>query len=161
MARVTDRHPDEVSILTTTAQASLAGIVVAHNRHDAAGFAARFAPDGIVRILPTGDTVRGRERIAAFLEASLRAFPDWQLERRGLDDCADATWVQWTITGTHAGEFMGHRATHRGLELLGCSRFTFTAEGLVAEEGVYLDPASILRQLGLLLEPPKPKGPTR
>ena len=147
------RRRDEVSTLTT-GEANLAGVVVAHNRHDAAGFAARFAPDGVIRILPTGDTVHGRAPIAAFLNAYLQAFPDWQLEHRGTHGGADATWLEWTITGTHAGRFMGHRATHRGLELPGCSRFTFSADGLIAEEGLYLDPASILRQLGLLLAAP-------
>jgi steroid delta-isomerase-like uncharacterized protein len=132
------------------AEAHLDGVLAAHNRHDPAAFAEHFAPDGVVRIVPTGDTVQGHEQITAFLKANLRAFPDWQLERRGVHDCADGTWVEWTITGTHADEFMGHPASHRGVELFGCSRFTFTSGGLIAEEALYLDPATTLHQLGLL-----------
>ena len=133
-------------------EACLDSVVAAHNSHDPAAFAAHFAPDGVLRIVPTGDTVQGHEQITAFLEANLRAFPDWQLERRCVYDCADGTWVEWTIAGTHADEFLGHPATHRGIELLGCSYFTFTTGGLIAEEALYIDPATILHQLGLLSE---------
>ena len=134
------------------ADAHLDSVVAAHNSHDPAAFAAHFAPDGVLRIVPTGDTVQGREEITAFVEANLRAFPDWQLERRGVYHCAGGSWVEWTITGTHADVFLGHPATHRGVQLLGCSRFTFTNGGLIAEEALYVDPATILHQLGLLSE---------
>src|SRR5919107_4450154 len=119
------------------AELTLDGVLVAHNTHDAAGFAACFAHDGVLRIVPTGDAVQGREQIQAFLKADFQAFPDWQVEGRGVYDCADGTWVEWTITGTQAGEFMAHPPTHRGFELHGCSRFTFTHSGLVAEEALY------------------------
>jgi steroid delta-isomerase-like uncharacterized protein len=129
---------------------TLGGIVTAFNQHDAAAFAAHFAPDGIVRIVPTADSAQGQEQIEAFVEPDFHAFPDSQLERRDVYDCAEGTWIEWTITGTHAGEFMGHPATHRGFELYGCSRFTFTHDGLIAEEALYFDPLTILRQLGLI-----------
>ncbi len=130
------------------AELTLDGVLAAHNTHDAGGFAACFAHDGVLRIVPTGDAVQGREQIQAFLEADFQAFPDWQVEGRGVYDCPDGTWVEWTITGTQAGEFMAHPPTHRGFELHGCSRFTFTHSGLVAEEALYFDPATMLRQLG-------------
>ena len=129
---------------------TLGGVLAAYNRHDAAAFAACFAPDGIVRIVPTGDSAQGREQIEALMEPDFHAFPDSQIERRDVYDCARGTWVEWTITGTHAAEFMTHPPTHRGFELFGCSRFTFTHDGLVAEEALYFDPVTILRQLGLM-----------
>ncbi|MEA2431038.1 MAG: hypothetical protein QOI19_1511 [Thermoleophilaceae bacterium] len=131
------------------AQVTLGGVLAAHNRHDAGGFAALFAHEGVVRTVPTGDAAQGREDVAAFLAAHFQSFPDSQIERRGVYACAACTWVEWTITGTHAGEFMGHPASHRGFELHGCSRFTFTGDGLIAEDALYFDPATILRQLGL------------
>lgn len=134
------------------AEANLEGVVTTHNNHDAAGFAACFTPDGVVRIVPTGDAVQGREQIEGFLAMKFGAFPDWQVEDRGIDPGDDCVWAQWTITGTHAGEYMGHAATHRGFELIGCSRFTFAPDGLIAEEALYFDPATMLRQLGLAPE---------
>ena len=129
---------------------ALGGILRAQNDHDAAGFAACFAPRGELRVIPTGDVAQGREQIEAFLEPQFRAFPDWHIERRGFYVCGEATWVEWTVTGTHAGEFMGYAATHRGVELRGCSSFRFTSDGLIAVEDLYFDPATMLRQLGLL-----------
>lgn len=134
------------------AEVTLDGVLTAHNTHDAGGFAACFAHDGVLRIVPTGDAVYGREQIQSFLEAEFQAFPDWQVEERGIYDCAKGIWVEWTITGTQAGEFMAHPPTHRGFELQGCSCFTFTHNGLVAEEALYFDPATILRQLGHRLD---------
>ena len=124
LAMTAASHRNQKRLLAPAeAEVRLDGVVAAHNSHDPSAVAAHFTPDGVVRIVPTGDTVQGHEQITAFFEANLRAFPDWQLERRGVYDCADGTWMEWTITGTHADEFMGHPATHRGVELLGCSCF--------------------------------------
>jgi steroid delta-isomerase-like uncharacterized protein len=131
------------------AEANLEGAVTAHNNHDAAAFAACFAPDGIMRVVPTDDVVQGREQVAGFLETYFQAFPDWQVADRGIDPCGECVWVQWTITGTHAGEYQDHAPTHRGFELIGCSRFAFAPDGLIAEEALYFDPATVLRQLGI------------
>lgn len=75
------------------AEATLDGVLTAHNTHDAGRFAACFAHDGVLRIVPTGDAVHGREQIQVFLEAEFQAFPDWQVEGRGVYDCAAGTWV--------------------------------------------------------------------
>jgi steroid delta-isomerase-like uncharacterized protein len=141
-------HHQEASVL---AQAEvLGGLLRAHNNHNAADFAACFAPNGVLRVIPTGEAAQGREQIKAFLKPQFRAFPDWHIERRGLYDCGATIWVEWMVTGTHAGELLGHAATHRGVELRGCSSFRFTSDGLLAVEDLYFDPATMLRQLGLL-----------
>jgi len=151
MTTTSQTTPAEGSALAA-AQASLEGVATAHNNHDAAGFAACFARDGIVRVVPTGDVAQGRAQIQSFLEGEFEAFPDWHVADRGFDAAADCVWVQWTITGTHAGEYMGHAPTHRAFELIGCSRFAFAADGLIAEEALYFDPDTMLRQLGLAQE---------
>lgn len=135
--------------MLAAAEANLEDIVTAHNHHDAAGLAACFAPDGVLRVVPSGDAVQGREQIEGFMAMKWRAFPDWQVEDHGIDLGDECVWAQWTITGTHAGDYMGHPASHRGFELIGCSRFAFAADGSIAEEALYFDPATMLRQLGL------------
>jgi len=125
-----------------------------YNRHDAAGFASFFAEDGVLRHTNNDDeTAEGREQIQRMMEGAWRAFPDWTLASRGLYDCGDAIWLAWTITGTHKGEFMGIPPTDRRFEMLGCSHFTFAADGFIAQDDVYWDSATMLRQLGLLPEP--------
>jgi steroid delta-isomerase-like uncharacterized protein len=127
--------------------------LAAYNGHDAAGFAECFTEDGVFRPVATGEIAEGREQIQAMMEEVWRAFPDWTLESRGLYDCGDAVWLAWTITGTHEGEFRGIPPTHRHFEMLGCSHFTLAGDGLIAQDDVYYDSATVLRSLGVLPEP--------
>jgi steroid delta-isomerase-like uncharacterized protein len=127
--------------------------LAAYNRHDGAGFAGCFTEDGVFRPVATGEIAEGREQIQAVMGDVWQAFPDWTLERRGLYECDDAVWVAWTISGTHEGEFRGIPPTHRRFEMLGCSHFTLAADGLIAQDDVYYDSATMLRQLGLMPEP--------
>jgi steroid delta-isomerase-like uncharacterized protein len=125
----------------------------AYNRHDAAGFASCFAEDGVLRTVAFGEAAEGREQIEALMEGVWRAFPDWTLETRGVCDCGDTAWLAWTITGTHEGEFRGIPPTHRRFEMLGCSHFTLAGDGLIAQDDIYFDSATMMRQLGWLPEP--------
>jgi steroid delta-isomerase-like uncharacterized protein len=127
--------------------------LAAYNRHDAAGFAECFTGDGVFRPVATGEVAEGRDQIQAMMEEVWRAFPDWALESRGLHDCGDAAWLAWTIRGTHEGEFRGIPPTHRRFEMLGCSHFTLAPDGLIAQDDVYYDSATLLRALGVLPEP--------
>ncbi|MEX2226451.1 MAG: nuclear transport factor 2 family protein [Dehalococcoidia bacterium] len=128
-------------------------MLAVYNRHDAAGFAACFARDGVLRVVATGEVNEGREQIQAGREVVWRAL-DYTLEPRGLYECGEHVWLEWTMTGTNVGEWMGIPPTHRRVEgLLGCSHFTFGADGLIAQDDVYFDSATLLRQLGLLPEP--------
>src|SRR4028119_1065684 len=81
-AAMSPRNHKERSMLQE-AEATLDGVLTAHNTHDAGGFAACFAHDGVLRIVPTGDAVYGREQIQVFLEAEFRAFTDWPTAGRG------------------------------------------------------------------------------
>jgi steroid delta-isomerase-like uncharacterized protein len=127
--------------------------LAAYNRHDGTGFAECFTENGVLRPVATGEMAEGREQIKAMMEEVWRAFPDWTLDSRGLYDCGDAVWVAWTITGSHEGEFRGIPPTHRRFEMPGCSHFTLAADGLIAQDDVYHDSATVLRALGVLPEP--------
>jgi steroid delta-isomerase-like uncharacterized protein len=127
-------------------------MLAAYNRHDAAGFASYFAEDGVLRVVATGEVNEGRDEIAAGADERWRAL-DYTLEPRGLYECGEDVWLEWTMTGTHVGELMGLPATHLRVEgLLGCSHYTFGADGLIASDLVYFDLVTMLRQLGLLPE---------
>jgi hypothetical protein len=124
----------------------------AYNRHDAAEFASYFAPDGVLRTA-LGVVNEGREGIASGAEERWRAL-DYTLAKRGLYECGDHVWVEWTLSGTHVGELMGIPPTHRRVEgVFGCSHFTFRHDGLISEDFVYPDVATILLQVGVLPEP--------
>lgn len=124
-----------------------------YNRHDGAGFASHFAEDGVFRQVVGGQIAEGRQQIQATMEEVWRAVPDWKLEPRGVYDCGEAVWLAWTITGTVEGEFRGIAPSHGRFEMLGCSHFTFAADGSVAQDDVYHDALALLRALGVLPEP--------
>ena len=123
-----------------------------YNRHDAAAFASHFTEDGVMRHIAGGEVLEGRDQIAAFMDAAWQAVPDWRLETRGLYDCGEAVWLAWTISGTHEGELLGFPPTGRRFEMLGCSHFTFAADGLVAQDDVYHDAVTLMRAIGMLPE---------
>jgi steroid delta-isomerase-like uncharacterized protein len=126
-----------------------------YNRHDAAAFASYFAEDGVLRVVATGETNTGHGEIRAGREAVWAAL-DYTLEPVGVHECGQHVWLEWTMNGTNVGEWMGIPPTHRRVEgLRGCSHFTFGADGLVTQDDVYFDSATMLRQLGLL---PAPEG---
>ena len=129
------------------------GVGTAWNTHDAPAFAAQYSEDAVLRVIATGDTLHGREQLRAVAEAYLHAFPDLHIGRRNTYDCGEAACIiESTFKGTHQGEFIGVPPTHRSVELLTCSIFTLGVDGLLAEEVVYFDAATLLRQLGVLSE---------
>ena len=69
--------------------------------------------------------------------------------------------TEWTLTGTHEGEYIAIPPTHRSVELPACSIFTLGADGLIGEEVVYFDAATLLRQLGVLPESADGQPPQR
>ncbi len=127
--------------------------LAAYNRHDAAGFASHFAEDGVLRVVATGEVNEGRRQIEAGAEERWQGL-DYTLELRGLYECGEDVWLEWTLNGTHVGEIDGIPPTGLRVEgLFGCSHYTFGPDGLIAEDLVYFDLATMLRQLGLLPEP--------
>ena len=136
-----------------TAEAFQALVDETWNRHDADALAARFAEDGVVRTVATGETARGRDQIREWAEGLLRAFPDWHLKVTTAFGVAGRICAEFILTGTHEGEFQGIPPTHRPIEQNVCSVFRMNPEGLLEQETIYFDSATMLRQLGLLPEP--------
>jgi steroid delta-isomerase-like uncharacterized protein len=129
-------------------------ITAAWNDHDSAQFAAQFSEGGVLRVVATGEVARDREQLQADAETLLRAFPDLRLERTSTYECGEAVCIiEWTLTGTHEGEYIGIPPTHRPVKLPACSIFTLGTDGLVGEEVIYFDAAILLQQLGALPQP--------
>ena len=130
------------------------GVSAAWNKHGPQKFAAQFSEDGVLRVIATGDVLCGREQLKAGAEAYLRAFPDLRMERRSTYDCGETVCIiETTMKATHQGEFMGIPVTQRSVELLTCSIFMLGAGGLLGEETVYFDAATLMGQLGVLPQP--------
>jgi steroid delta-isomerase-like uncharacterized protein len=76
------------------------------------------------------------------------AFPDIHfVDERRLAD-GDRVVFQWSVAGTHQGEFMGIPATGRRLEIRGVS-VARIENGRIIEEVIYYDRLAVLEQLGV------------
>ena len=122
------------------------------NTHDAARVAAFFSADGVQRLVATGATARGRDAIREAMQEWFRTFPDLYVEVRDLFSVGNRMCVQCTLSGTHEGELLGLPPTGRRVEVETCLVFRVAGDGLVHEEVIYSDFATMLRQLGVLPE---------
>jgi steroid delta-isomerase-like uncharacterized protein len=75
------------------------------------------------------------------------AFPDLQAHVEDIVAAGDKVAVRVRFRGTHAGEFLGFPATGRTVEYVS-HEFYRIAGGLIAEEWICSDMATLLGQLG-------------
>ena len=84
--------------------------------------------------------------------SSHAAFPDLQMTVDEISAGNNKVTVEWTITGTHQGEFMGVAATGKKVTNTGISILTF-AKGKIVDTYAMWDPLNLWRQLGV--DPPQ------
>lgn len=100
------------------------------------------APDGVIH---------GREALEGFVSEFHTAFPDFHLT---VDDWIHSDSVvmkEWTMTGTHEGEFNGIPPTGREIESTGMAKILIT-DSKVQEDRLYYNPQVMVEQLGLTEE---------
>jgi steroid delta-isomerase-like uncharacterized protein len=99
-------------------------------------------------IVPTGQVHEGREAVLAYHKAQRVAFPDQRHEHVRMH-CADDDTVisEFDLLGTNTGEFVGLAPTGRSFRVAVIAVFTFDGDR-ITNERVYLDGASLLRQIG-------------
>jgi predicted ester cyclase len=105
-----------------------------------------FAEDAVDRN-PAPDQGAGREGFRGFWSAMLTAFPDAHIEPAHLAADDEHVTVAYTLTGTHKGDFQGHRADrqdHRDLRRP-ARRFE---SGKIVERWGSSDELGIVTQLG-------------
>ncbi len=96
-----------------------------------------------------GAPANGPEEVAAYVSQVREGFPDFALQiTRSF--MAGEEFVQcWTTTGTQRGSFLGIPASGRFVELHGVTVGRLR-DGRIADEEVWFDQVSLLRQLGVL-----------
>ena len=112
-------------------------------RHDPAGVASFFAPNGSLQINGGAPNV-GRAAIASAAQGFVTAFPDMVVAMDGLDVGPDGHAVyRWTLTGTNTGPGGGGKR----VRISGYEEWTIGADGLVAKSLGHFDEAEYRRQL--------------
>jgi predicted ester cyclase len=98
--------------------------------------------------MATGQVHDGDEAVLAYHRAQRLAFPDQHHENVRIhvgDD--DTITTEFDLVGTYTGEFLGHPPTGRSFRVPTIAVFYFAGDRIVNER-VYLDSASLLRQIG-------------
>ena len=111
-----------------------------------------YAPDAPIHGMPPNvpPTVDG---LKALFHAIWEAFPDIRIELLRVAAEGDLYAVQYGISGTHEGEFMGAAPTGNRLELDEMIFMRFGDEGTVVERWSRLDDVAMMTQLGLMPAP--------
>jgi steroid delta-isomerase-like uncharacterized protein len=76
-----------------------------------------------------------------------QAFPDLQADIDDIFGARDQVAMRLTFRGTHSGQFLGFPASGRTIGYVS-HEFYRIADGLIAEEWICSDMATLYRQLG-------------
>ena len=99
-------------------------------------------------IVATGQVHQGRDEVVAYHRAQRTAFPDQRHENVRMHVAEDDTVIaEFDLLGTSTGEFLGLPPTGRSFRVAVIAVFSFDGDR-ITNERVYLDGASLLRQIG-------------
>jgi steroid delta-isomerase-like uncharacterized protein len=128
----------------------------AENEHDLDALIATFhSPRYEMKHL--GRVHEGEQAVRDLISGLYRGLPDIHAEPGRLRHLDDAVVVECVTTGTHDGFFAGLQPTGRKIQANSACIFEFDGDKLLCEK-VYLDLATILRQLGAMPDLPGPPG---
>jgi steroid delta-isomerase-like uncharacterized protein len=113
-----------------------------------------IAPDLVINLAELPEPLRGRDTWRQGAELMRRAFPDLTLQVEDVVAAGDRVALRLVISGTHLGEFQGMPATGRPVRYVS-HEFYRLADGLIAEEWICSDTATLVRQLSSHSTPPR------
>jgi steroid delta-isomerase-like uncharacterized protein len=120
--------------------------IEALNRGDTEKLLAVVAPDIAIHYAELPHPLQGRETWRHGFELMRSAFPDLEAVVEDLVAAADRVAIRVRFRATHQGEFQGIPATGRPIDYVS-HEFYRVEEGLIAEEWICSDTASLFRQL--------------
>lgn len=147
-------EPPKPSMLELEKQSTHAGLT-ALNAHESAKFAETFAPDGVSISYGFGES-KGREAIASDIQKFFDGFPDFKIADTNIFAKGELVVLEWVMTGTHKGEFMGIKPTGKPVGIRGATVLWMTPDGMVKQEHRYMDGSTIMAQLGQIKAPARP-----
>ena len=104
--------------------------------------------ESVVVQSPTIGEAHGRDAVEQVIREMHAAFPDFHIETDEMLAGDETVMLEWTITGTHEGEYMGAPPTGREIEVQGMAKLQIS-DGKVHEDRIYSNPQEMLAQLGL------------
>ena len=111
-----------------------------------------FAEHYVFESVASGESTKGKAALKAFMGGLLQAFPDLKFEGKNIFVSGNKVAAEYVMSGTQKKEYRGMPATGKSFAVRCCSIFEFEG-GLFTRETVYLDAATMMRQLGHMPSP--------
>lgn len=121
------------------------------NEHDMAAMLATLRDEDPIREEVAGKTYKGQRDVAARYQELWDAFPDFTVSPQAFTESERTVVAQAIFTGTHKGTYNGFAPTGRSFKVKIVVVFNFERadSDKITSESIYMDTASLLRQLGL------------
>lgn len=97
--------------------------------------------------------VNNIDEYQGFMNTFVTAFPDFKVTIDNAAINGNKVYLNWTVTGTHNGVFMGNAPTGKKMKSHGFSIWTTNNDGKFIREDAYYDNLVLYNQLGI--KPPK------
>jgi steroid delta-isomerase-like uncharacterized protein len=132
---------------------ALEAFIAAWRARDPEAVAATYAPDGVrLQMAHPPARIEGRSALAQHVGEIMTAWPDCTLETRPERRAADgAITLEWTFRGTQQADYGPLPGRGQPVELHGVSVVDMDG-GLIREERVYWDGATLMASAGVLPE---------
>ncbi|MFT6837900.1 MAG: steroid delta-isomerase-like uncharacterized protein [Sediminicola sp.] len=140
---------DEKAVLSTIQK-----VVEAWNNNDKALFGSIAVKD----FVRNGNGLRmasNPEEYGGFMDLYHSAFPDFKVALDNAVIMGNTAYIDWTVTGTNTGEFMGNPAANKKIKTHGISVWTFDKDGKVIQENAFSDNLEVYNQLGYTMPTPQ------
>ncbi len=106
----------------------------------------RARPDLLINLAELPEPLHGRETWREGAAMFRRAFPDLRAEIEDIFGAGDRVAVRLRMRSTHQGDYLGIPATGRAVSYVS-HEFYRVENGLIAEEWICSDTASLFRQI--------------
>lgn len=138
----------------TAAKAALERFIDAYNRHDASACAGLYAEKASLWDQPWNETHEGRDAIRAHYVREFTASPDIEISLRATFESEDSLCCEFSVRGTHDGDWRGLPATGNRFETTSWSAMRVSPDGTqVVESRFEYDRATVFHQIGVLHDP--------
>jgi steroid delta-isomerase-like uncharacterized protein len=124
-------------------------LVAAWSSHDPERVVSLFADDCVFEDVTFGVVLRGKKDLRAFAQGVFAGIPDFKIEITSRFMAGNAGGIEWTMSGTHKGDFPGMPATGKRFTCRGVTILEFQGDK-IRRDSDYWDAAGVMRQVGLL-----------
>ena len=141
----------EMNSKNSTAMQTMKKVVDGWNAHDISNLKA-LSVENLVRSSNGVVDVNNIDEYAGFMNTFVTAFPDFNVTVNDASESGNKLFVNWTVNGTHNGDFMGNAPTGKKIETHGFSVWSLNDTGKLTREDAYYDNMDLYNQLGI--QPP-------